>query len=65
MTARYSNPKMTFMDSVRADRSLSESSPIFFPNRLLFVAQSWSHTATDVFPAEGSGTTMGGAALPM
>lgn len=56
----YSNPKTTFMDSVRTDRSLSESSPIFLPNRLLSAAQSWSHTATEVFPAEERGTTMGG-----
>ena len=48
------------MDSVRTDISLSVSSPIFFPNRLLSAAQSWSHTATDVFPAEGRGTTIGG-----
>ena len=60
MTLRYSSPKTTFMDSVRTDMSLSESSPIFFPNRLLSAAQSWSHTATDVFPAEGRGTTIGG-----
>ena len=60
MALRYSSPKTTFMDSVRTDISLSVSSPIFFPNRLLSAAQSWSHTATDVFSGGRRGTTIGG-----
>lgn len=59
-TPRYHNPKTVFRDSFSKAISSDESPPIFFPNRLLSAAQSWSHTATDVFPADGRGTTMGG-----
>lgn len=48
------------MASVNAVKSTGERLPIFSPKRFLSAAQSWSQTATESEPADGSGRTMGG-----
>jgi hypothetical protein len=56
----YLNPRTIFTDSDKVAKSRVERSHIFFPKRVLSAAHNWSHTAMEFFPADGSGTAMGG-----
>ena len=59
MYAFYS-PRTIFTALDNAVKSFVESTPIRFRIRLLSIARSWSQTATEFCPAEGTGVTIGG-----